>query len=68
MQNRDEMIKYCYRLLLDRWPSEAEWSNCPYENIDELRDSILMSNEFYDKHRELFESVIIRKLSATSNQ
>lgn len=63
MQDREQMIKYCYRLLLDRWPSEEEWANCPYENINDLRDSMLSSDEFYHRHKSLFEKVIVRKLS-----
>lgn len=67
MQDREQMIKYCYRLLLGRWPSEEEWANCPYENIDDLRDSMLQSEEFYAKHQNIFKqimaSLIIKELT-----
>lgn len=62
MYNREEMIKYCYRLLLDRWPSKEEWVNCPYENLDDLKESMLNSDEFYDKHQDIFRKVIVKKL------
>lgn len=61
MNEREMMIRYCYRLLLNRWPSEEEWINCPYQTIEELVDSMLLSDEFYNSKNKIINKIIARK-------
>ena len=62
MNDRNSMIRMTYRLLLDRWPSDEEVINCPYETIDELRKSILLSDEFFHKHNDIVKHLILSYL------